>query len=400
MNQLTVLSIVASLHFVSWHLVSPYIALVAKGQGAGTDTIGLIMAAYAVLPMVVSVPTGVICDRTGTRKLFISSTVGIAVGSCSLLVSRSVNFLAASLAALGLFHVLQSVATQVTIAHSGDENIVYRNFAVYSFCSCVAHLIAPPLGGLLVREFGYGTLFAVSASLAVLMLVFTPLMKEIEPRKSLPKVSNAWEVTRRSVQTLLHKPAFVISLLGIFGIIVLYSLRTSFYSVYFDEANLSPPMIGLLLTVQGAAEMAIRPFTISWRNQFGPAPTLLVALAACAGSALLTPWFKSVGVLALVLGLGGVGYGLAHPITMGLASQAADDGERGLAMGLRMFANRLSGLVAPLFLGKMGNVFDIKAIFAAAAGAIVSCLVVVYIWAKVDNSLWLPRRRQASPRTS
>ena len=51
MNQLTVLSIVASLHFVSWHLVSPYIALVAKGQGAGTDTIGLIMAAYAVLPL-------------------------------------------------------------------------------------------------------------------------------------------------------------------------------------------------------------------------------------------------------------------------------------------------------------------------------------------------------------
>ena len=78
--------------------------------------------------------------------MFIVSTVGIAGAACALWLSGSIHFLAASLAALGLFHVLQSVAAQVTIAHTGDGNILYRNFAVYSFCASVAHLIAPPLG--------------------------------------------------------------------------------------------------------------------------------------------------------------------------------------------------------------------------------------------------------------
>ena len=93
------------------------------------------------------------------------------------------------------------------------------------------------------------------------MVLFAPLVKEIELRTSLPKVSNAWG-NREECQTLLHKPAFVISLLGIFGIIVLYSLMTSFYSV-FDEANLSP-MIGLLPPFRSGRN-GNSPLNISWR---------------------------------------------------------------------------------------------------------------------------------------
>ena len=74
MSQLTILNIVTLLHFTSWHLISPYVALVAKNQGAGMDIIGLIMAAYAALPTIFAIPTGIICDFTGTRKIFIIST--------------------------------------------------------------------------------------------------------------------------------------------------------------------------------------------------------------------------------------------------------------------------------------------------------------------------------------
>jgi MFS family permease len=392
---MTVFSVVAFLHFISWHLISPYIALVAKGQGASPETVGLIMAAYAILPMIGAIPTGFICDRAGTRRVYVVSSIGIALAALALLVSRAVPFIAIVLAALGLFHVLQSVATQVTIAHSGNELTVYQNFALYSLCCCIGQLVGPPLGGLIVKNFGYDALFRVSALLALLMVPLAFLAREIKPR---PRTSDSGANIRESVQALLHKPSFKISLLAIFSIMLLYTMRTTFYSLYFDEVSLDAPLIGMLLTVQGTAETAIRPFVINWRNHYGTAPVLLFAIAACAISALLTPLFRSLGLLAIILGLGGVGFGIAQPISMALAGQAAEDRDRGLAMGMRMFANRLSGLVAPLLLGRIGNTFGIKVIFAGAALGIAACLGAVFFLAKADSSLWLSWRNRVHSR--
>lgn len=211
MSQLTVISIVAFLHFISWHLISPYIALVAKAQGAGTDTIGLIMAAYAILPMIFAVPTGVVCDRAGTRKVFIISSTGVAIASYALYVSRTIHFLAIALAALGLFHVLQSVASQVTIASMGDSNVVYRNFAIYGFYGCVGQLVGPPLGGVIAKNFGYNTLFMVSAFLALLMVPLAPLAREIKPSKPKLETSNSLDMTKQNIQALLRRPSYIIS---------------------------------------------------------------------------------------------------------------------------------------------------------------------------------------------
>ncbi|NLG86142.1 MAG: MFS transporter [Firmicutes bacterium] len=397
MTQMIVLSTVALLHFVSWHLISPFIALVAKGQGASPETVGLIMAAYAVLPMIAAIPTGFICDRVGTRKIFIVSSIGIVLSAVALLLSRAVLYLALVLSALGLFHVLQSVATQVAIADTGDEISVYKNYVIYGFCCCVGQLVGPPVGGLVAKNFGYDVLFMTSAALTVFMIPLAFCVCETKPQIVVLERRTS---IRESVQSLLQKPSFMISLLVIFSVILLYSMRTTFYSLYFDEINLDTPLIGMLLTVQGAAEAAIRPFVIRWRNRYGTAPVLFLAIGACAISSLITPLFRSLGVLAIVLGLGGAGYGIAQPISMALASQAADHEERGLAMGVRMFANRLSGAAGPLLLGKIGNIFGIKATFTAVAIAITACLLMVFILARADNHLWLSGPKQARSKGS
>ena len=101
------------------------------------------------------------------------------------------------------------------------------------------------------------------------------LIKDTVPQKGTSERSGALDITIRNAQTLLQKPAFIISLLGIFGIVILYSMRTSFYSVYFDEVGLSAPD-RCAAYGSGAAEMAIRPFTITWRNRYGTAPLFLL----------------------------------------------------------------------------------------------------------------------------
>ncbi|NMA54580.1 MAG: MFS transporter [Firmicutes bacterium] len=388
MSQLAILSLIAVLHFTSWHLVSPYIALVAKGQGAGMDTIGLIMAAYSALPTVFALPTGVMCDRIGTRNILIGSTIGIAASACVLLGSRSINLLALSLAALGFFHVLQLVASQVMIGDTADGNTLYRNFSIYSFACCAGHLIGPPVGGFMVKQFDYNLLFILAAALALLMVPLSFLADErSKPLRT--RSGNSWQITKTGLQNLLHKPTYVISLLGIFGILVLYSLRSSFYSVYFDAVGLDAPLIGLLLTFQVTVEAAIRPFLTVWRSRYGIAPLLLLALGVCALSGLLTAFCTAVVPLAIILGLGGMGYGTVQPISMALASQAGQEGERGLAMGLRMSINRLAGMVAPLFLGKIGDMFGLKYIFIITSVSLVICLAAIYILAAQEEDLWL-----------
>ncbi len=115
--QLKFLSSLGFLHFVSWHCVAPYVPLVAKGYGAGPAAVGMMMAAYALLPVVISIPTGVACDLVGHRRILIGSCLGTAVAAFSLLLSRSILAVTIALMVSGLFQILFAIAAQSAASH-------------------------------------------------------------------------------------------------------------------------------------------------------------------------------------------------------------------------------------------------------------------------------------------
>jgi MFS family permease len=59
------------------------VSLDALAQGADPATVGVLLALYAVLPMVLAIPAGRLADRIGVRRPMLVGSSGIALGARS-----------------------------------------------------------------------------------------------------------------------------------------------------------------------------------------------------------------------------------------------------------------------------------------------------------------------------
>jgi MFS family permease len=91
---------------------------------------------------------------------------------------------------------------------------------------------------------------------------------------------------------------------------------------------------------------------------------------------LLVPFFDSVGALAMISFVFGLGMGCGTPITLMLMFNNSPAGRSGEAMGLRMSVDNLVRIVSPIAFGAVASgfglaiVFWINALMLGAGGAL------------------------------
>ena len=86
------------------------VSLAALAQGASPFTVGVLMALYALLPMLAAVATGRLSDRIGVRGPLLAGAVGLAVGVSLPLFSLGLPTLYASATIVGLAFMTFQIA--------------------------------------------------------------------------------------------------------------------------------------------------------------------------------------------------------------------------------------------------------------------------------------------------
>jgi len=147
-------------------------------------------------------------------------------------------------------------------------------------------------------------------------------------------------------------------------VLIVMQLRSSFYPIFMESAmGLSTSRIGVLLSTAALFGMVIQPFLDRIIARWGRRLVLGFALT-CAGLGIglvpLVPGFWGLMILAATAGMG---TGLSQPITMVMVADSTSDEERGLAMGLRLTANRVALFVGPLLSGVLVRLVGMPATF-------------------------------------
>jgi MFS family permease len=133
--------------------------------------------------------------------------------------------------------------------------------------------------------------------------------------------------------------------------------------IYGHSLGLSASVIGVVLAIFPGAAFVVRMFLPRMIDLFGEEKLLAYAFFTGAAGLVLVPFFQSAWTLGLISFAFGIGMGCGQPITIMMTFSGSEKGRSGEALGLRITANHLARMIAPVVFGMIGAAFGVFPVF-------------------------------------
>lgn len=357
-------------------MIRPLIAPFAVREGAGSLTVALILAAQAVPAAALALPVGRLADRWGYRRLAAAGALLTCGGGALLAVPGGPPVLILAQAVVGVGGVAVWLAVQGwMIARDRGESLAARDrrLANYSLVVLGGQLAGPVAGGAVAEAIGTRGAFACFAVLGALdvlcaLLVADPQRADGTPPGRTPPGS-LWS-SYQAAAGMLRAPGMALTLVVSFCAAGLLDLRTSFQPLYFQALGLSPLVIGVVLSASTAAGAVSRPVLLVLLRRLRIGTVAVLALVPGAVAVGLVPQVTGLPVIFLLAVVTGLALGLAQPLTLRLTADITDPAQHGVAIGLRLLANRTARWLNPVLFGGLLAVAGLGGAFLLAAAVV------------------------------
>ena len=363
------------------NLVRPVTTYKLLSLDADSVTVGLVTAAYAVVPLVTAMWLGRMTDRVrDLRTMVVVGALVLALGAGALALAPSVALVAVASALLGMGHLVFTIAGQSAVARFSPPDQLDKGFGWFTAAFSAGQLVGPLLVGVLL---GTGSDVAspervaditlslwIGAGLSVLVVPVMLLRRPASGAAGAPArnddaaaaeqaapATGELEVVpgtapRASMLRILEVPGIPSHMLASLALLAMLDILTAFLPLVGERAGVSPAWIGVLLAVRGGASIVSRVLLPWLAHRMSRRALLLVSLYGAGITLAVPPAVITVPWLAAVLLLvGGFCLGLGQPITMTLVSTAVPTSWRGSALAVRLVGNRAGQVAMPLLAG-------------------------------------------------
>jgi len=352
--------LIALTYQIMLNATRPIVSLYAVELGASTATVGLLASVYAFFPLLVAVHIGKMCDRFGIRLPVVIGTVGLAIALAFPYFFPALWSLYVSQALVGVAQIFINVSLQNAMGMAAEKTERDKNFSFFSLGVSFGALIGPAAGGYLGEYLDYAATFLASTLFGIVPIILSLLLPRMGGRKKKDEDKETGKF--RTIELLklpILRKALAVSML------VLYSrdIYMTYFPLFASSIGLTSGEIGLILTIQGGASVAVRSALAWMTGRWGREKVLFYSMLIAGISFVCVPFFEFrywFWVLAALLGLG---LGCGQPLSMSITYNASPEGRTGEALGLRLSFNRLSQVVAPLVFGLIGSVAGLASVF-------------------------------------
>ncbi len=356
------------------------------GTGKSAATIGLIIGAKHILPILLAIHGGALMDRFGAR--------GVMVGCLMLSVLTLPLFPIAGW--IPLIVVLQMISGfGSSMGWLGAQTMfgqIMRRDHVYAgrfaFALRMGGFVGPPIAGLVWDNLGVGSGFlflGLWALGAVIMALLVPKESIAAPERSqkarivdmLPRWSDY-----RAAFRLATIPAMTVVLMITVVRIAASSVQDSFYPLYLTTIGYSATQIGFLMTIS-AATAAASSLSIGWVTRHAsPMWVLIVSAGFSVIFVSVTPLMPSFTALAAIAALRGLSMGVSQPLMMSMLIGAAGKSSQGKGAALRTTANRVAAGVTPVLMGAIAGFGGLANSFYVIGALLLTAniIIAIYVW--------------------
>jgi len=334
--------------------------LYALSLGVDAFSVGVIMALWALCPMLIALSVGRLVDRVGPRVPMLAGTVGVTAALLVPYFFPGVASLYILALVVGTAFQFFFVPTQgITGALGGPEHRS-RNYSLLAVGFSIASFLGPLIAGFSIDYFGYQTAYlmlAVCPAIAVVLLWFKGGM--------LPKaaITAGGEQKKSSSFALLRIAKLRNAIIASGLISVGWDLYLFFFPIYGHSIGLSASAIGVIISMFAVAVFVIRVALPVLARKWSEFEILLHAIGFAGAALLLFPLFQNPYLLAVASFVLGLGRGVGQPMSMSLIYSLSPSGRASEGAGLRVTFNHFTHLVVPLAFGGIGTAFGFAPVF-------------------------------------
>jgi len=362
----------------------PVMPLYARGFGINTSQIGVINAAFYLMAGVLALPSGMLSDLFGRRRMAASGTLILFIGMFFLFFGRSFFQLTGIYLLLGVGIAAFGPTMMSWVAEISPPTHLGRAYGWYTTALFCGLGMGPAAGGALGELFGFRSAFLTGAGLVAVNIWAVHRFLPVPEKSKSPGIEA--EKWRSNAGRMLTNRPLLGCWLVTFGSNIICGVFFSFLPLLAHDRGLDVGLIGIVYLAQSVSNALFRiPFgalsdRLGRRKYQALAGIILVTLSI-AGFAFAGTFLHFL-LAALCLGLN-----LAVTFTSigALIAETVEPRFRGLALG---------GYNSCIYLGLMAGSLGLGSLMEAVgfangfllAGAFNSFFVAFFAWSMVGFS--------------
>lgn len=340
-------------------------SLFALELGASAVTVGLLVASFAVLPMLLSVSAGRLIDRVGPRRPVMIGLGVLAVGATLPFLHPSIAVLCLSSPLIGTSFMLMHIAMNSVFGAYGtpEERAVTFSWLALGFSA--SNALGPLVAGFAIESFGHA-----GAMLTLAILPLAALVLLWRRRRPLPRPAHAPRGRGAGVIDLLRVPSLRYALIASGLLAMGWDTYSFLMPVYGQRIGLAASTIGVVMSTFALATFAVRAVLTQLVRRVRQWLLIGTAMSVAGFAYLLFPFVHSVPLLVALSFLLGMGLGASQPVIMALLYEASPQGRQGEAVGIRTTMLNISQTFIPLASGAVSVALGMAPVFAIVAVAL------------------------------
>jgi MFS family permease len=345
--------------------------------GLSVVWLGVITAAFAILPMVTAVKIGRFVDRgNDARTAWIGGVLQI-VACAGLALSQTLTALLVCTALLGISHLMLVISQQVLCTRLKGPGAMERMLGNYMVANAVGQGVGPYVVG-----WAGGTasipptqlLFWIALATAVATCISAWMLRPGRP--ATPRAEGRKPIPILDIARIPGLP--VIFFLSVVTVAA-QDLIVVYLPVLGAERGMPVDDIGMLLAVRAVASMFSR-LLFARLNQWLGRTRLMVwstFIGAAAYGALAAP----LPLILMHAAIAAAGFAMGVSITVSIAAllALATAEARGTANSLRMMGNRMGQFVIPFMAGLLASATGAAGIFLAIGASLTAAATVAQL---------------------
>jgi MFS family permease len=346
------------------------VALPLHALQLGVDpfSVGVIMALWALVPMLIALYVGRLVDRVGPRKPMLCGTVGVMTGLLVPYVFPDTFGLVIMAVVVGTSFQFFFVPTQgITGALGGPEDRA-RNYSLLAVGFSIASFLGPLIAGFSIDYLGYRNAYLMLAAPAVAAVIVLLVKGSLLPKAA---VKAGDEQKKTSSFDLLRIGRLRDAIIASGLISVAWDLYLFYFPIYGHSIGLSASLIGVVISTFAAAVFVIRIALPSLAKRWTEFEILLYAIGFAGLVFVLFPFLENPFALAAASFLLGLGCGVGQPMSMSLIYSLSPAGRSSEGAGLRVMFNHFTHLVVPIAFGGIGTIFGFAPVFVSCSALLI-----------------------------
>jgi len=337
--------------------------LMALRDGRSEFAVGVLMALFAVAPVMLALHAGRMADRHGYHRP-VRAAVGVTlIGMCVAMLATWTDgwlqFWLLCLAATftGAGTNLGLIAIQRTAGHWATDSVQrMRIFSWLGLAPSLSNVVGPVLAGFVIDAAGFRAAFAVMLLLPVLSWYCARRVPRSTPAQHASTgEGTAWD--------LLALPGLKRLMLVNLLLSACWDVHTFAVPVLGHERGFSASTIGLVLGSFTLSVTLVRLLIPALAHRMREVTVLRAAMLGTGFVFAAYPFASNPWLMALLAMLLGVTLGSVQPMIMSGLHHLTPAPRHGEAIALRSIVINLSSTTLPLFFGLAGAAVGVASLF-------------------------------------